>query len=58
MAAKQPAEKPQSDPVETSAQPVTPATPSSGGSYRVDDATGEHTLIERTEPNTQARSKP
>lgn len=31
-----------------------PATPTEGGSYRVDDATGEHTLIERTQPKEQA----
>jgi hypothetical protein len=56
--AKQTTEKPQTDTVETSAQPVIPATPSSGGSYLVDDATGEHTLTGRTEPNTKTRSKP
>ena len=55
---KQTADKPQIAPVETSAQMIIPATPTHGGSYRVDDATGEHTLIERTEPNTKARSKP
>lgn len=42
------------DPVQTTA----PATPKEGGSYMVDEKTGEHTLIERTKENTQPRSKP
>lgn len=42
------------DPVQT---PV-PATPKEGGSYTLDDKTGEHTLIQRTKENTQPRSKP
>ena len=32
------------------AQNQAPATPSQGGSYTLDDATGERTLTERTQP--------
>jgi len=44
---------------EPAASPVArPAPqPHEGGSYTLDDATGERVLVERTEPNTQARSK-
>jgi len=31
-----------------------PATPSQGGSYTLDDATGERTLTERTQPKEQS----
>lgn len=43
----------------SSRSPQMPANlpPSEGGSYVVDDTTGQHTLVERTEPNTQPRSR-
>lgn len=34
--------------------PFTPVTPSHGGSYTLDDTTGEHILIERTQPKEPA----
>lgn len=33
--------------------PQSPATPALGGSYTVDEQTGEHTLIERTQEPTK-----
>lgn len=45
--------KPTAAPVQT---PV-PPTPKEGGSYTLDDTTGEHTLIERTQENTEPRSR-
>lgn len=41
------------DPVAQTPAPV-PATPTEGGSYLVDDTTGERKLIERTQPKEQA----
>lgn len=41
------------DPVQT---PVA-ESPKEGGSYTLDDATGERVLVERTKPNTEPRSK-
>lgn len=41
------------EPVQTPA----PATPKEGGSYLIDDTTGEHTLLERTQENTEPRSR-
>lgn len=32
------------------APPPTPAPPAEGGSYMVNEQTGEHTLVERTQP--------
>src|SRR3990167_4034347 len=46
---KQPATKDTPPPAQNQA----PATPSQGGSYTLDDATGEHTLTERTQPKEQ-----
>ena len=53
--AKNDTSKPAAEPV---VQTPAPATPKEGGSYTLDDKTGEHTLIERTQENTQPRSKP
>ena len=46
MATKPTPEQPQPEPVPA-------ATPSAGGSYIVDEKTGQHTLVERTQENTK-----
>lgn len=47
------AKKDETIPPETLVLPP-PVTPSQGGSYQVDADTGEHILIERTQPKEQA----
>lgn len=39
-------------------QAPAPESPKEGGSYTLDDATGERVLVARTQPNTEPRSKP